>query len=269
MATCNLVAEVAPPTSRPPQKQKGEAPPGPIRIHYVDKLPPQLGVENPAGFVMYAVEEVNSRGRSAGLSNQVAIPVVPTIPAPEKLSASVNEEAVRISWVGPNPPVPPAGVTYRYRIMRRPVGAPAYVVLDNVAPAASGTYLDKTFAWEQKYEYRITTLSEVHANGLNGAVEGDDSRPVESCHARHLSASPARRATGSFLGRGTKAIHRPELGSKHGSRPRWVQRFSQGRGGKAAEAEYAIDPGPLLSRRSHRAGKEIFLCSFGGGPARK
>ncbi len=28
---------------------------------------------------MYAVEEVNSRGRSAGLSNQVAIPVTPTI----------------------------------------------------------------------------------------------------------------------------------------------------------------------------------------------
>ena len=192
MATCNLVAEVAPPTSRPPQKQKGEAPPGPIRIHYVDKLPPQLGVENPAGFVMYAVEEVNSRGRSAGLSNQVAIPVVPTIPAPEKLSASVNEEAVRISWVGPNPPVPPAGVTYRYRIMRRPVGAPAYVVLDNVAPAASGTYLDKTFAWEQKYEYRITTLSEVHANGLNGAVEGDDSRPVEvATHDIYPPAQPA------------------------------------------------------------------------------
>ena len=179
MATCNIVAEIAPPTPRPPQKQKGEAPPGAVRIHYVDKLPPQLGMENPAGFVTYAVEEVNSRGRSSGLSNQVVIPVMPTIPAPEELSASVSEEAVRISWVGPTPPLPPAGVTYRYRIMRRPVGAPAYVVLDDIAPAATGTYLDKTFGWEQKYEYRITTLSQVNSHGLNAAVEGDDSKPVE------------------------------------------------------------------------------------------
>ena len=136
-------------------------------------------MENPAGFVTYAVEEVNSRGRSSGLSNQVVIPVMPTIPAPEELSASVSEEAVRISWVGPTPPLPPAGVTYRYRIMRRPVGAPAYVVLDDIAPAATGTYLDKTFGWEQKYEYRITTLSQVNSHGLNAAVEGDDSKPVE------------------------------------------------------------------------------------------
>ena len=92
MATCTVVAEVAPPTPRPPRKQKSEAPPGPVRIHYVDKLPPQLGMENPAGFVTYAVEEVNSRGRSAGLSNQVSIPVTPTIPAPEELSASVSED---------------------------------------------------------------------------------------------------------------------------------------------------------------------------------
>src|SRR5580704_10979940 len=128
MGTCTVVAEVAPPTARPPQKEKGEAPPGEVRIHYVDNLPAQLGMENPAGFVTYAVEEINSRGRSAGLSNQVSIPVTPTIPAPEQLSAAVSEEGVRISWVGPTPPVPPAGVTYRYRIMRRPIGAPAYIV---------------------------------------------------------------------------------------------------------------------------------------------
>jgi hypothetical protein len=179
MGTCTVVAEVTPPTPRPPEKQKNEAPPGPVRIHYVDKLPPQLGMENPAGFVMYAVEEMNSRGRSAGLSNQVSIPVTPTIPSPQELSASVSEEGVRISWVGPTPPEPPAGVTYRYRIMRRPVGAPAYIVLADIEPAATGSYLDKTFGWEQKYEYRITTLSQVRSNGLTAAVEGDDSKPVE------------------------------------------------------------------------------------------
>jgi hypothetical protein len=179
MATCTIVAEVPAPTLRPPAREKGEAPPGPERIHYVDELPTQLGVENPAGFAMYAVEEMNARGRSAGLSNQVSIPLTPTLPAPEELSATLSEDSVRISWLGPTPPAPPPGVTYQYRIMRRPVGAPAYIVLDDVPPAATGSYLDKTFGWEQKYEYRITTLSLVRAKGLTGAVEGDDSKPVE------------------------------------------------------------------------------------------
>ncbi len=179
MAKCTVVAEVAPPTPKPPEKEKNEAPPGDVRIHYVDTLPQQLGIDNPAGFVMYAVEELNSRGRSAGLSNQVPIPVVPTIAAPEQISAKVSGDGVLVSWSGPKPPSPPRGVTYQYRIMRRPVGAPAYIVLDDVAPAASGSYLDKTFGWEQKYEYRITTLSLVRAQGLSAGVEGDDSQPAE------------------------------------------------------------------------------------------
>jgi hypothetical protein len=179
MGKCTVVAVIAPPTPKPAEKQKGEAPPGSVRIHYVDHLPPDLGIKNPAGFVMYAVEEMNSRGRSAGLSNQVPIPVTPTLDAPEELSISMSADGVRLSWVGPQPPAPPPGVIYRYRIMRRPVGAPAYIVLDDIEPVARGSYLDKTFGWEQKYEYRITTLSLVKANGLEAGVEGDDSKPVE------------------------------------------------------------------------------------------
>jgi hypothetical protein len=179
MDKCEVVAEVAPPTAKAPQKQKGEGPPGDVRIHYVDTLPPQLGLKDPDGFVTYAVEEINAHGRSAGLSNQVAIPVVPTLAAPDKLDADVKADGVHVTWTGPAPPAPPQGVTYLYRIMRRPVGAPAYIVLDDVPPSATGSYLDKTFGWEQKYEYRITTLSQVHAEGLNAAVEGEDSPPVE------------------------------------------------------------------------------------------
>ncbi len=179
MAHCDIVAEVAPPTPKPAEKQKNEAPPGAVRIHYVDTLPPDLGMKNPAGFVMYGVEEVNAHGRSAGISNQVPIPVTPTIAAPDQLTADVSADGVRITWSGPAPPSPPAGVTYFYRIMRRPVGAPGYVLIDDVAPSASGSYLDKTFAWEQKYEYRITTLSQVHAADLNAGVEGDSSPAVE------------------------------------------------------------------------------------------
>jgi len=179
MAKCDVVGEVQPPSSKPPKRRKGGPPIGELRIHYVDTLPEQLGLKDPAGFVMYAVEEVNANGRSAGLSNQVAIPLVPVIAAPEKLSAEVSADGVRISWSGPQPPKPPAGVTYRYRIERRPAGAPVYTVIDDVEPSASGSYLDKTFGWEQKYEYRITALGEVNAEGRSAAVEGEDSPPVE------------------------------------------------------------------------------------------
>ena len=179
MSTCDVAAEVPPPKPQPQPKKKQQAEEPAIRMRYVDSLPPQLGQANPADFVTYAVEEINAHGRSAGLSNQVPIPVAPTIAAPGELSAQVSGEGVRVSWTGPAPPAAPAGLSYRYRIMRKPVGAPAYTVLADVEPAASGSYLDKTFEWEQKYEYRITTLTQVGSHGINTAVEGDDSRPVE------------------------------------------------------------------------------------------
>src|SRR5271157_5848804 len=101
MSTCIVVAEVPTPKSQPLPKHKGHQQPIAVRMQYVDILPQQLGQENPAGFVTYAVEEMNSKGRSAGLSNQVAIPVAPTIGAPGGLSAAVSAEGVRISWIGP------------------------------------------------------------------------------------------------------------------------------------------------------------------------
>ena len=179
MSTCTVVAEVPPPKPQAQPKQKGQEVPPAIRMRYVDSLPPQLGQENPAGFVTYAVEEMNSRVRSAGLSNQVPIPVAPTIPAPNELSAEVSGEGVRISWMGSAPPAPVQGLTYRYQIDRKPAGSPAYIVVGDVAPSARGSYLDKTFEWEKKYEYRITTLTQVNSHGINTGVEGDDSTPVE------------------------------------------------------------------------------------------
>ena len=103
MSTCDAVGEVLPPKPPPQPKKKQQEEPA-IRMRYVDLLPPQLGQENPADLVTYAVEEINSHGRSAGLSNQVPIPVAPTIAAPDELSAQVSGEGVRVSWTGPAPP---------------------------------------------------------------------------------------------------------------------------------------------------------------------
>lgn len=179
MSACTVVAEVPTPKGQPPAKQKGKSPPEAVRMKYVDTLPQQLGLENPAGFVTYAVEEMNAKGRSAGLSNQVMIPVAPTIAAPDELSAKLSGQGVTISWEGPAPASAPEGLTYRYEIERRPAGGSAYIVVGDAAPAAQGSYLDKTFEWQQKYEYRITTQTEVQSHAGSAFVPGDSSKPVE------------------------------------------------------------------------------------------
>ena len=179
MSMCMVVANVPTPKSQPLPKHKGQQQPEAVRVQYVDILPQQLGRENPAGFVTYAVEEMNSKGRSAGLSNQVAVPVAPTIPAPDELSAQVRGEGVTISWSGAAPASAPKGLTYRYQIERRPVGSADYIVVGDATPSAQGSYLDKTFEWQQKYKYRITTQTEVQAVGGNAFFPGESSKPVE------------------------------------------------------------------------------------------
>jgi hypothetical protein len=179
MSSCVVVADVPTPKSQPQPKPKGQQQPEAVRMQYVDHLPPQLGLDNPTGFVTYAVEEMNSKGRSAGLSNQVAVPVAPTLSAPAKLFAQVSGEGVTISWMGPAPAAVPPGLTYRYQIERRPVGGAAYIVVGDVAPSAQGSYLDKTFEWEKKYEFRITTLTQVQSHGMSAFVQGESSKPAE------------------------------------------------------------------------------------------
>ncbi len=159
-------------------KRKGEQPQA-VHMTYVDTLPTQLGEQNPAGFVRYAVEIMNPRDRSAGLSNQVLIPVAPTIVPPEQLTVKVEADGVLLSWEGADVPEAPKSLTYRYRVMRSPAGTNAYIALGDIEPETDGFYLDKTFGWETKYDYRIESVTLVHSQGINSAVEGDNSKAAE------------------------------------------------------------------------------------------
>jgi hypothetical protein len=175
MSECAVTATVANPKLE--ETPKGQNPAA-VRMKYTDMLPSELGETNPAGFVRYAVEIMNTRDRSAGLSNQVLIPVAPTLAPPEHLAAKIEADGVLLSWTGATVTEPPIGLTYRYRIERSPAGANAYIALADVDTEAEGFYLDKTFAWETKYDYRITPVTQVHSQGVNMSVEGDDSQAV-------------------------------------------------------------------------------------------
>jgi hypothetical protein len=175
MSSCTVVATVQNP--KPEARPKGEMPPA-VRMKFVDTLPAELGDRDPAGFVRYAVEVMNTRERSAGLSNQVLIPVAPTIAPPDNLKVTVEADGVLVAWTRAEVPPAATGLTYRYRIERSPAGANAYIAVADVEPQAEGFFLDKTFAWETRYDYRITSVTLVHSSGVNMAVEGADSQPV-------------------------------------------------------------------------------------------
>src|SRR5215471_19995478 len=124
MSGCSAVATVQ--NGKPEEKRKNEQGPA-VRMKYIDTLPVELGEKDPAGFVRYAVEIMNSRDRSAGLSNQVLIPVAPTIAPPDDVTAKIEADGVLISWTGAKVQSTPQDLTYRYRIARSPAGANAFI----------------------------------------------------------------------------------------------------------------------------------------------
>src|SRR5438046_10474097 len=70
--------------------------PGKI-VTFTDSIATDTQQQNAAGFATYAVESQNSHGRSAGLSNQVEVPLAPTFAAPQ-LNARITGDGPEVSW---------------------------------------------------------------------------------------------------------------------------------------------------------------------------
>jgi len=152
---------------------------------FADTLPPELQQQNPTGDVTYAVDVKNRDGRSAGISNRIRVPVVPTLPPPSDLAAQLTGDGVVFTWTGVSEPAI-AGVQHRYRIYRHSEsdGKDKKEAKDAIAgeiPADTGTlhFVDSSFEWEKTYSYRVTGVSIV-ARPPTGEVqvEGDDSAAV-------------------------------------------------------------------------------------------
>lgn len=175
-------------TTAPAALECAEVPPpspGPASgiATYTDTLPPELQQQSPTGHAVYAVEVTNARGRSAGPSNAVEVPLAPTLPPPSGVTAQVTAEGVLLSFVAP--PTPPAMArgenAYSLRIYRRAAGAAADTVSGDLPlPLPQASFLDKTIEWEKSYRYRLTTVTRMTPPGGSPVeVEGDDSAPVE------------------------------------------------------------------------------------------
>jgi hypothetical protein len=197
MAKCaQIIDEVAP--QAPPRSRKGEEPVPLPRREMTETLPSDLQQMYPTGFATYAVQAMNSHWRSAGLSNQVRIPLAPTLPPPEKVSAELTANGITVVFDCSGPPPLRPEIRYTCRLYRRQQSTNATILLrdiqrgkqlcDSSAPESGTTCRinDNGFEWEQTYAYKVAPVTEVLQGGRKIAeVEGNDS-PVATVFTRDI-----------------------------------------------------------------------------------
>ncbi len=169
-----------------------------VQANYTDTLPRELQKQDPTAAINYAVSVLNESGRSAGLSNQVQVPSAPTLPPPEYFNGKVGSDGVLLSWecpgAGAATETNPA-LGHKLRIYRREQDKQidtkvSDVNLKDCSPAQPGIqtseksshqqFLDQTFEWEKRYDYRAEVVTVVSGPGKPDVeVEGDDTPAIQ------------------------------------------------------------------------------------------
>ncbi len=185
-----LVAELSPQHS--PQLSTASAQPGrELQASFTDQLPlsmqslnmQSLDMQSPStsANIFYAVNVLNSYGKSAGLSNAVQVPGVPTLPPPADFQAQLTGEGEHLSWdpIAASPKVP--GLRYLYRIYRHDLESGNDVIAGELPATdeAAPSVLDHSLEWERTYDYRATVVTITTPTNLaEQQVEGEDTAPV-------------------------------------------------------------------------------------------
>jgi len=150
---------------------------------YTDSLSAQIQSDNPSRFITYAIEVVNAGGRGAGLSNQVRVSLVRTLPPPQDFAARVTGQGVVLTWTSAVPPADSARpVRYVYRVYRRLEGSPEQILAGEIPARGerSLSFTDSSIEWQKTYEYRAETVTVIaQENQPDVQVEGDDSPEIK------------------------------------------------------------------------------------------
>ena len=177
-----------------------ESPAAPrLLVSFEDVLPAALIASGSQA--TYALDVVNPRGRSAGLSNQVRISLAPTVAPPAAFQATLDAQGPLLRWEMAAAAPFPADTSCKLRIYRRGrqapategpstgpspernhrAAAPAGFELIAEQPCRSGRNeaRDPSFEWEREYDYKAAAVSVIAEPGrLVFEVEGDDSEPA-------------------------------------------------------------------------------------------
>ncbi|HTS36941.1 MAG TPA: hypothetical protein VMH04_14790 [Candidatus Solibacter sp.] len=164
----------------PPVKINGDAAAKKISASYVDTLPRTLETDAPSAFASYAVEVKNANGRSAGLSNQVRVPLMRTLPPPQDFRAKVTSRGVVLNWAGASAPARES-VRYVYRVYRRLQDGKDWTLAGELPVTGEGdvSLTDSGLEWEKAYEYRVEIDSLIARTGGDEQIAGDDSNEIE------------------------------------------------------------------------------------------
>jgi hypothetical protein len=176
MSACaQVVGEV--PAAQIPLVKPG----GPVqRITFTDTLSEQVERQDPTQFATYAVSMLNWRGRTAGLSNQVRVPLAPVSVPPPQVKAEVTADGIRLTFTCPAATTASPQLTHYYRVYRRSEGTTSMVLIKELPATSSCEATDTSFEWEKTYDYHVTPVTIVTENGKKVAeVEGDDSAEVK------------------------------------------------------------------------------------------
>ncbi|MGE0405686.1 MAG: fibronectin type III domain-containing protein [Candidatus Korobacteraceae bacterium] len=171
---CSRIAELPPP--RPGASKD--------RATFTDTLPPEFQRQHATDVANYAVEVINFRGRSAGLSAAVQVPLAPTLPPPLDLQAEVTAEGVRLAWSGMLHEHESPELRHLYRVYRTSdptASANQRLVVGEVQLASDtgASLLDRNIEWGNTYHYLVTAVTQVPLpQGTAMEVEGEDSAPL-------------------------------------------------------------------------------------------
>jgi hypothetical protein len=161
-----------------------------VSATFTDNLPSAVEQAHPTGFASYAVEVLNTAGRGAGISNQVRVPLLPTLLSFDDFAVHPVAQGLMISWQCPSTAEGLTGTKYLFRVYRRLEASSNWTKVADVGATrcvdgASGqedatSFLDQTFEWEETYLYRGTVVSVLELAGKPTVeVEGDDTPEVK------------------------------------------------------------------------------------------
>jgi hypothetical protein len=154
--------------------------PGNARAEYQESLSRELQQQFPAGSATYAVEILNDSGRGAGLSNQVRVPLAPTLPPPSDVQARVTPEGVVLTWTGELRENPSDQLRHKFRVYRAgDAGNPAAIGDVQLASGRPAQFLDRAAEWERTYSYSVVAVTVVQdSNKPLWEVESENSAPI-------------------------------------------------------------------------------------------
>ena len=198
------IAQLAP-NQLPAAQQDESGRKAPVQVTFVDAISPELQRQNLFGKVSYAVETLNSNGRSAGLSNRAEVPLAPVAAPPNDISTRVTADAVELRFSptpthsGPEGGRDVGSSMQNYRVYRSLKDGSSFTALGlTLMEGGDMVFRDRSFEWAVGYVYKVTPLSTTREGA---EIEGEDSQPIEVF--THDSFPPAAPAGAQAVSSGT------------------------------------------------------------------